>query len=76
MADAYTFTRWLMQYRAEETALGDLARQVSEDAEWQDPQSLAALESTLQGAGCSQVVLQQARRAWRRYAADRSDGHG
>jgi hypothetical protein len=70
MAEVLRFTKWLMQYRGEETALGDLARQVAQDPEWQDPGSLAALESALQGAGCSMATLQTARRAWRRYLAD------
>jgi hypothetical protein len=60
-----------MQYRGEETVLGDLARRVAADAEWENPQSLAALESSLQGAGCSPDFLQFARRAWRRYSGDR-----
>ncbi len=65
-----TFTAWLLQRRGEETAFGELARRVAADAEWVDPQSLGALESTLQGAGCSQAVMQTARRAWQRYLAD------
>ncbi len=69
-ADLLTFTKWLLQLRGEETAIGDLARQVAEDPEWTDPHTLSALESTLLGAGCSGAVLETARRAWRRYAAD------
>jgi hypothetical protein len=69
-ADVLTFTKWLLQHRGEETAIGDLARQVAQDAEWTDPLTLSALESTLLGAGCSGAVLETARRAWRRYAAD------
>ncbi len=71
MTEAYTFTRWLMQYRDEETAVGDLARRVAADLDWTDPPTLTALESALLGAGCSQATLQVARRAWRRYCADR-----
>jgi hypothetical protein len=70
MASRLTFTRWLMQYRGEETAVGDLARQVAQDVEWEDPRSLDALESALLGAGCAPAVLETARRAWRRYAGD------
>ncbi len=70
MTDGATFTRWLMQYRGEETAFGEFARAVVQDPEWQDPSSLGALESQLQGAGCSHATLETARRAWRRYAAD------
>jgi hypothetical protein len=64
------FTKWLLQYRGEATAIGDLARQVARDYEWADPPSLVALESQLSGAGCSQTVLDTARRAWRRYSSD------
>jgi hypothetical protein len=60
----------LVQHRAEETAVGDLARQVAQDAEWEDPRSLEALESALLGAGRPPAVLETARRAWRRYLAD------
>ncbi len=70
MAGPPTFTKWLMQYRGEQTAFGDLARAVERDTEWEDPRSLTALESLLQGAGCQHTTLVTARRAWRRYAAD------
>ena len=70
MPNRLPFTRWLLQYRGEATAVGDLARQVARDHEWTDPPSLAALESQLSGAGCGQVVLDTARRAWRRFASD------
>ncbi len=70
MAGALTFTKWLTQYRGEETAFGDFARAVVQDPEWEDPRSLSALESQLQGAGCSHATLGTARRAWRRYVAD------
>ncbi len=70
MATPLPFTKWLRQYRGEATAVGDLARQVARDHEWADPPSLAALESQLSGAGCSQAVLATARRAWHRYASD------
>jgi hypothetical protein len=70
MAGPPTFTKWLMQYRGEETAFGDFARAVAQDPEWEDPRSLPSLESHLQGAGCSHATLETARRAWRRYAAD------
>ncbi len=68
--DVLTFTKWLLQHRAEETAIGDLARQVARDPEWTDPATLPALESALLGAGCPKHVLETARRAWRRYTAD------
>jgi len=64
------FTRWLLQHQREETAFGDLARQVARDPEWTDPSNLAGLESQLLGAGRPQAVLETARRAWRRYAGD------
>ena len=70
MAGRYTFTKWLLQYQQEATAVGDLARQVARDAEWTDPKTLAALESQLSGAGSPQATLDVARRAWRRYATD------
>jgi hypothetical protein len=66
----YTFTKWLLQYQRDATAVGDLARQVARDAEWTDPPSLGALESQLSGAGSPQATLDIARRAWRRYAAE------
>ncbi len=70
MAGSPTFTKWLLQYRGEETTFGDFARAVARDPEWEDPRSLPALESHLQGAGCSHATLETARRAWRRYTAD------
>ncbi len=70
MAKTLTFTRWLEQHRREDTAFGDFARAVARDTEWQDPGNLTALESQLQGAGCSQATLETARRAWRRYVSD------
>ncbi len=70
MGDGLTFTKWLLQHRAEETAIGDLARRVAADPEWTDPRTLSALESVLLGAGCSESVMGTARRAWRRYTAD------
>lgn len=70
MAEAAAFTKWLQQYQGEMTAFGDFARAVARDPEWEDPRSLPALESQLQGAGCSHATLETARRAWRRYAAD------
>jgi hypothetical protein len=65
------FTKWLLQYRSEKTALGDLARSVAQDHEWQDPPTLESLESQLLGAGRSRAILETARRAWRRYVGDR-----
>lgn len=70
MAEVAAFTKWLQQYRGEATAFGDFARAVARDPEWEDPRSLPALESQLQGAGCSLATLEIARRAWRRYTAD------
>jgi hypothetical protein len=70
MAVRLPFTRWLMQFRGEQTAVGELARYAARDTDWSDPSSLAALESLLRGAGCSQAVLDVARRAWCRYASD------
>jgi len=70
MAEAAAFTKWLQQYQGEMTAFGDFARAVARDPEWEDPRSLPALESQLQGAGCSHATLETARRAWRRYLAD------
>jgi hypothetical protein len=70
MAGRYTFTKWLLQYQKEATAVGDLARQVSRDPEWTDPKTLAALESQLSGAGSPRATLEVARRAWRRFASD------
>lgn len=69
-AGRYTFTKWLLQYQRDTTAVGDLARRVAHDPEWTDPLTLAALESQLLGAGCPQAILDVARRAWRRYASD------
>jgi len=70
MDGGYTFTRWLLQYQREPTAVGDLARQVADDPEWTDPPTLAALESQLSGAGSSRGTLDVARRAWQRYTSD------
>ncbi len=70
MAGTSGFTKWLFQHRGEKTAFGDFARAVARDPEWDDPQTLAALESLLQGAGCAHATLETARRAWRRYVAD------
>ena len=72
VAGRYTFTKWLLQYQREATAVGDLARQVARDPEWTDPTTLGALESQLLGAGSPQAILDVARRAWRRYASDAS----
>ncbi|HTX52745.1 MAG TPA: hypothetical protein VMD08_05010 [Candidatus Baltobacteraceae bacterium] len=71
IAPGLTFTKWLTQFRGEQTALGDLARRVRADTEWEDPRSLAALESALLGAGRSQAEVQVARRAWHRFRGDR-----
>jgi hypothetical protein len=66
----YSFTKWLMQFQRESTAIGDLARRIARDTEWQDPSSSDAMESQLSGAGVSAETVQVARRAWRRYASD------
>jgi hypothetical protein len=70
MATRFTFTRWLQQFQQDSTAIGDLARQVVRDTEWQDPTTLAAMESQLSGAGCALPLLEVARRAWNRYISD------
>jgi hypothetical protein len=70
VGERLSFTRWLAQYRGEQTAVGDLARQAARDSEWTDPPTLQALESALQGAGCTPDTLATARRAWQRYASD------
>jgi hypothetical protein len=71
MAGEGGFTKWLLQYRSEKTAFGDLARTVAQDPEWQDPPTLESLESQLLGAGRPGATLETARRAWRRYVGDR-----
>jgi len=70
MTSRFPFTKWLLQYQKEATAIGDLARRVACDAEWTDPPTLTALESQLSGAGSPRATLDVARRAWRRYASD------
>mgnify|MGYP001464050002 CR=1 FL=1 len=70
MAGRFPFTKWLLQFQKDSTAVGDLARRVAHDSEWTDPPTLEALESQLLGAGCPQAILDVARRAWRRYASD------
>ncbi len=70
MTGKFPFTKWLLQFQRDATAVGDLARQVARDPEWTDPATLAALESQLLGAGSSRAVVDVARRAWRRYASD------
>jgi hypothetical protein len=70
MDGRYNFTKWLLRYQGEATAVGDLARQVARDPEWTDPVTLTGLESQLLGAGSPQATLDVARRAWRRYASD------
>ena len=70
MTSRFPFTKWLLQYQKEATAVGDLARRVARDPEWTDPPTLAALESQLSGAGSPRATLDVARRAGRRYAAD------
>jgi hypothetical protein len=71
MARDQGFTKWLLQFQREKTAVGDLARTVAQDTEWQDPPTLESLESQLLGAGRPRAMIETARRAWRRYAGDR-----
>ena len=65
MTGAFTFTQWLMQRCKEDTAIGDLARDVAQNTGWQNPAPLERLLLLLQGWGACEGASEAAHKAWR-----------
>ena len=62
------FRAWLLQFRRDESALGDLARDVLADPDWpRGPGSLARFEAHLEDAGACDEAAGALREAWARY---------
>ena len=68
MAGAFTFTQWLMQRCREDTAIGDLARDVAHNTGWQNPETLERLLLLLEGWGAGEGTREAARKAWRLFS--------
>ena len=68
MAGAFSFTEWLMQRRKEDTAIGDLARDVAQNTGWQNPETLERLLLLLEGWGACEEARDAARKAWRQFS--------
>lgn len=69
---ALSFRTWLRQFRRDETALGDLARDVLADPDWpRGPGSLARYEAHLEDAGACNAAVSALREAWARYEQER-----
>jgi hypothetical protein len=68
MTGAFTFTQWLMQRCKEDTAIGDLARDVAQNTGWQNPETLERLLLLLQGWGACEGAREAAHKAWRQFS--------
>jgi hypothetical protein len=68
LVDRESFRRWLKQFTGEQSAIGDLARDVLADPSWPwGPGSLARYETHLDEAGASAAAVDTLRKAWKRY---------
>jgi len=68
-----SFRRWLVQFGREESAIGDLARDVRADPGWPSgPGLLARYQVHLQEAGAAPDALEALRSAWLRYQQENS----
>ena len=62
-----TFTEWLKKQCERDDMVGDLAKDMSYDSRWIDPESRERLLSYLRDRQASSPVLRAARMAWEQY---------
>lgn len=68
-----SFRQWLKQFTADESATGDLARDVHADRSWpRGPGSLARYAAYLEDADACDGALEALRAAWARYEQERT----
>jgi uncharacterized protein YozE (UPF0346 family) len=67
-----SFRAWLRQFRREESAIGDLARDALADQEWpRGPGSLNKYLGHLEDVGACDAAIDTLHEAWARYERER-----
>ncbi|HEY2638908.1 MAG TPA: hypothetical protein VGI66_03365 [Streptosporangiaceae bacterium] len=64
-----SFRQWLRQFAGEESAIGDLARDVRDDPRPPGGLTLRGWRASMKRRGASYLALQVLERAWARYEA-------
>ncbi len=68
-----TFSRWLLRQADQDTAIGDLARDAKQDADWpRRAEALGTYVQHLRGSGACEAAMQALERSWK--AWQDSDG--
>jgi len=69
---APSFRQWLLRFRREESAIGDLARDALADTDWpRDSGSLSKYARHLEDVGACDRAADTLREAWARYERER-----
>ncbi|MFD4130983.1 YozE family protein [Streptomyces goshikiensis] len=72
MAKHQSFTTWLKTHRKDNTAIGDLARDVSADPHWPSGKGLSGQRAYLDDRGAIPAAIDTLERAWEAYSACRA----
>ncbi|MFE5806298.1 YozE family protein [Streptomyces sp. NPDC056491] len=69
MAKHQSFTTWLKTHRKDDTAIGDLARDVAADPDWPSRRGLSGQRTYLEDRGAIPRAIATLERAWEAYSA-------
>ncbi|WP_354384381.1 YozE family protein [Streptomyces sp. PvR034] len=69
MTRQQTFTSWLKTHAKDDTAFGDLARDVSADPHWPSRKAHAGQRAYLEERGAVLAAIETLERAWEAYRA-------
>ncbi|MFJ8211845.1 YozE family protein [Streptomyces sp. NPDC096033] len=72
MAKHQSFTTWLKTHRKDDSAIGDLARDVSADPDWPSRRGLPGQIAYLEERGAIPRAIDTLERAWKAYDAHRA----
>ncbi|RST04603.1 hypothetical protein EF910_16500 [Streptomyces sp. WAC07149] len=76
MAKHQSFTTWLKTHRKDDSAIGDLARDVSADPDWPSRRGLSGQIAYLEERGAIPAAIDTLERAWEAYDARSPESDG
>lgn len=65
-----TFVKWLLSHKGDNSPLGDLARDVSSDANFPNTQALGEMLEYLEDNGACDGAIKALKTAWMTYTAE------
>ncbi|MEU9710772.1 YozE family protein [Streptomyces sp. NPDC047967] len=69
MAQNPSFAAWLRTHKKDQTAIGDLAREVAADPDWPSRRQLSGQREYLEERGAIPAAVETLERAWELYEA-------